>query len=93
MEKAGFVNLIWKYNETSAPLGAVLVYVGGVGHRYGHVEVRVNPTLYCSDYCNDHAVSAGSRAAKDRYKLVGVYLPFSASIQLSAIEPNSVSQN
>jgi hypothetical protein len=40
LEKAGFVNLIWKYNEQSAPLGAILIYVGGSGHRYGHVEVR-----------------------------------------------------
>lgn len=89
MEKVGFVNLIWKYDEFTAPLGAVLVYVGGLGHRYGHVEIRVNPTLYCSDYCNNHAVSAGSPAAKNRYKLVGVYLPFSSSIQLTSNEASS----
>lgn len=81
MEKAGFVNLIWKYNEQSAPLGAILIYVGGSGHRYGHVEVRVNPSLYCSDYCNTKAVSVN---LSSRYKLVGVYLPFTSSIQLTA---------
>jgi len=81
MEKAGFVNLIWKYNEQSAPLGAILIYVGGAGHRYGHVEVRVNPSLYCSDYCNEKAVSTN---LANRYKLVGVYLPFTSSIQLTA---------
>lgn len=81
MEKAGFVNLIWKYNEASAPLGAVLIYVGGSGHRYGHVEVRVNPSLYCSDYCNSHAVSTKASA---KYKLVAVYLPFTSSIQMTA---------
>lgn len=81
MEKAGFVNLIWKYNERTAPLGSILIYVGGVGHRYGHVEVRVNPNLYCSDYCNTHAVSAQSLATNSRYKLVGVFLPFTSSIQ------------
>lgn len=42
LEKAGFVNMIWKFDEESAPLGAILTYVGGVGHRYGHIEVRVN---------------------------------------------------
>lgn len=89
MEKAGFVNLIWKYDERTAPLGAILIYVGGVGHRYGHVEVRVNPSLYCSDYCNTKAVSATSVHTSNRYKLVGVYLPFTSSIQLTAstIEP------
>lgn len=84
MEKAGFVNLIWKYNEASAPLGAILIYVGGVGHRYGHVEVRVNPNLYCSDYCNSKAVTSTSAATQRKYKLVGVYLPFTSSIQLTA---------
>lgn len=82
MEKAGFVNMIWKYDENSAPLGAILIYVGGVGHRYGHVEVRVNPNLYCSDHCNSHAVTAQSAATRARYKLAGVYLPFSSSIQI-----------
>jgi hypothetical protein len=84
MEKAGFVNMIWKYNEASAPLGSVLIYVGGVGHHYGHVEVRVNPSLYCSDHCNAHAVTAQSDATRARYKLVGVYLPFSSSIQITS---------
>jgi len=83
MEKAGFVNLIWKYTEKTAPLGAILIYVGGLGHRYGHVEVRVNPRLYCSDYCRETAVSEGSDAARQRYKIVGVYLPFSSSIQVT----------
>lgn len=89
MEKAGFVNMIWKYDEASAPLGAVLIYVGGVGHRYGHVEIRVNPSLYCSDYCNAKAVTGTSAATKSRYKLVGVYLPFTSSIQqiTSSTEP------
>lgn len=82
MEKAGFVNMIWKYNENTAPLGAILIYVGGVGHRYGHVEVRVNPSLYCSDHCNSHAVTSQSAATRARYKLAGVYLPFSSSIQI-----------
>lgn len=88
MEKAGFVNLIWKYNEQNAPLGSILIYVGGAGHRYGHVEVRVNPSLYCSDYCNERAVSTN---LANRYKLVGVYLPFTSSIQLTAstIEPEA----
>ncbi len=81
MEKAGFVNMIWKYDELTAPLGAVLIYVGGVGHRYGHVEIRVNPSLYCSDYCNTRAVSRTSVATSAKYKLVGVYLPFTSSIQ------------
>ncbi len=81
MEKAGFVNMIWKYDELSAPLGSVLIYVGGVGHRYGHVEIRVNPSLYCSDYCNTKAVNRSSAATSAKYKLVGVYLPFTSSIQ------------
>lgn len=84
MEKAGFVNLIWKYDETTAPLGAILIYVGGIGHRYGHVEVRVNPSLYCSDYCNTKAVTANSVRTQNRYKLVAVYLPFTSSIQMTA---------
>jgi hypothetical protein len=87
MEQAGFVNMIWKYNEKTAPLGSVLVYVGGVGHRYGHVEVRVNPSLYCSDHCTNHAVTAVSEATRARYKIVGVYLPFVSSIQLTAYSP------
>ena len=85
MEKAGFVNLIWKYNEQSAPLGSTLVYLGGVGHRYGHVEIRVNPSLYCSDHCTNHAVTAVSQATRARYKLVGVYLPFTSSIQMAQV--------
>ncbi|MGE4132259.1 MAG: hypothetical protein AB7F86_11515 [Bdellovibrionales bacterium] len=84
MEKAGFVNFIWKYDELNAPLGSVLIYVGGSGHRYGHVEVRVNPKLYCSDHCTEKAVSQGSAAMSRKYKLVGVYLPFTSSIQISA---------
>lgn len=84
MEKAGFVNLIWKYDESTAPLGAILIYVGGIGHRYGHVEVRVNPSLYCSDYCNTKAVTANSVRTQNRYKLVAVYLPFTSSIQMTA---------
>lgn len=83
LEKAGFVNMIWKYDEKSAPLGAILVYLGGVGHHYGHVEVRVNPSLYCSDHCNQHAVTAQSKATQAKYHLVGVYLPFVSSIQVS----------
>lgn len=86
MEKAGFVNMIWKYDQATAPLGAVLIYVGGVGHRYGHVEVRVNPRLYCSDHCTDRAVTEVSAATRARYKLVGVYLPFTSSIQLAGSE-------
>lgn len=85
MEKAGFVNMIWKYDEQSAPLGSVLIYVGGVGHHFGHVEIRVNPSLYCSDHCNSHAVTAQSDATRARYKLVGVYLPFTSSIQITSI--------
>ncbi|MGE0527719.1 MAG: hypothetical protein AB7G93_05510 [Bdellovibrionales bacterium] len=84
MEKAGFVNMIWKYDETTAPLGSVLIYVGGVGHRYGHVEVRANPSLFCSDHCNDKPVSAVNRGTQNKYKLVGVYLPFPSSIQLTS---------
>lgn len=84
LEKAGFVNMIWKYDERTAPLGSILIYVGGLGHGYGHIEVRVNPNLYCSDYCNDYPVSGQSAATNRRYKLVGVYLPFSSSIQISA---------
>lgn len=84
LEKAGFVNMIWKYNEKSAPLGSLLIYLGGSGHRYGHVEVRVNPNLYCSDHCNDTAVTAVSDNLNRKYKLVGVYLPFASSIQISA---------
>jgi hypothetical protein len=84
MEKAGFVNLIWKYTEYNAPLGAVLIYVGGASHRYGHVEIRVNPRLYCSDHCNDNPVSGVSDLLKKKYRLVGVYLPFTSSIQISA---------
>jgi len=87
LEKAGFVNMIWKYDEKSAPLGAVLTYVGGVGHRYGHIEIRVNPNLYCSDHCAEHPVTGISPATKRGYKLVGVYLPFTASIQISAYTP------
>ena len=90
MEKAGFVNLRWKYNELTAPLGSTLVYLGGVGHRYGHVEIRVNPSLYCSDYCTNHAVTAVSQATRARYKLVGVYLPFTSSIQMAAAPLNAV---
>lgn len=84
LEKAGFVNMIWKYDEKSAPLGAILTYVGGLGHGYGHIEVRVNPHLYCSDHCNENPVSQQSAATNRRYKLVGVYLPFASSIQISA---------
>lgn len=84
LEKAGFVNLIWKYNESNAPLGAILIYVGGAGHRYGHVEVRVNPNLYCSDHCNNHAVTGVNENLQKKYKLVGVYLPFTSSIQASS---------
>lgn len=84
LEKAGFVNFIWKYDERSAPLGSVLIYVGGAGHRYGHVEIRVNPNLYCSDHCNTHPVSGVSDVLKRKYRLVGVYLPFTSSIQVSA---------
>jgi hypothetical protein len=87
LEKAGFVNMIWKYDETSAPLGSILTYVGGLGHGYGHIEVRVNPHLYCSDHCNDHPVSGQSAATNRRYKLVGVYLPFASSIQVSQRTP------
>lgn len=93
MEKAGFVNMIWKYDEASAPLGSILIYVGGVGHRYGHVEVRVNPSLYCSDHCNSHPVTAQSDATRQRYKLVGVYLPFTSSIQISAANDTIPSHN
>ncbi|MBX3020912.1 MAG: hypothetical protein KF799_04485 [Bdellovibrionales bacterium] len=93
MEKAGFVNMIWKYNEKSAPLGAVLIYVGGVGHRYGHVEVRVNPNLYCSDYCNSHPVSAQSVATSRGFKLVGVYLPFTSSIQITSTNEGKSGHN
>jgi hypothetical protein len=87
LEKAGFVNMIWKYDENTAPLGAILTYVGGLGHGYGHIEVRVNPHLYCSDHCNEHPVSGESAATQRRYKLVGVYLPFASSIQISAQVP------
>jgi hypothetical protein len=83
MEKAGFVNMRWKYDELSAPLGSILVYVGGIGHRYGHVEVRVNPRLYCSDHCTDKAVSLATARTASHYKLVGVYLPFTSSIQIT----------
>jgi hypothetical protein len=94
LEKAGFVNMIWKYDEKSAPLGSLLVYEGGLGHRYGHVEVRVNPTLYCSDHCSDHPVTGLSAATHRAYKLVGVYLPFTASIQISdQREPASTDVN
>lgn len=84
LEKAGFVNLIWKYNEKSAPLGSILIYVGGAGHRYGHVEVRVNPKLYCSDHCNSNAVTGVNENLQRKYKLVGVYLPFTSSIQITS---------
>jgi len=84
LEKAGFVNMIWKFDEESAPLGAILTYVGGVGHRYGHIEVRVNPNLYCSDHCTDKPVTGHSPATRKGYKLVGVYLPFASSIQITA---------
>lgn len=84
LEKAGFVNMIWKYNEKTAPLGSLLIYIGGSGHRYGHVEIRVNPNLYCSDHCNDTAVTAVSDNLNRKYKLAGVYLPFASSIQISA---------
>lgn len=84
LEKAGFVNLIWKYNETTAPLGSILIYVGGAGHRYGHVEVRVNPNLYCSDHCNSHAVTGINGVLQQKYRLIGVYLPFTSSIRISA---------
>jgi len=89
LEKAGFVNMIWKYDEHTAPLGSILTYVGGLGHGYGHIEVRVNPHLYCSDHCNDHPVSGQSAATNRRYKLVGVYLPFASSIQISSRNPTA----
>ncbi len=84
LEKAGFVNMIWKYDQFTAPLGAILTYVGGVGHRYGHIEIRVNPNLYCSDHCSEYPVTSHSVATQRGYKLVGVYLPFAASIQVTA---------
>ena len=70
--------------QFNAPLGSVLIYVGGASHRYGHVEIRVNPNLYCSDHCNNHPVSGQSDLLKKKYRLVGVYLPFTSSIQISA---------
>ncbi len=93
LEKAGFVNMIWKYDEASAPLGAILTYVGGTGHRYGHIEVRVNPNLYCSDHCNDHAVTGKNPALNRKYKLVGVFLPFASSIQVTAATINPTPVN
>jgi hypothetical protein len=84
LEKAGFVNMIWKYNEATAPLGSILIYVGGAGHRYGHVEIRVNPSLYCSDHCNSHPVTGESPVLQKKYKLAGVYLPFTSSIQITS---------
>lgn len=88
LERAGFVNMIWKYNESSAPLGAILIYVGGVGHNFGHIEIRVNPNLYCSDHCSPRPISAHNLATKRRYKLAGVYLPFTSSIQSSLVVSN-----
>ena len=82
--KAGFVNMIWKYDEQTAPLGSILIYVGGSGHSYGHSEVRVNPSLYCSDHCNDTAVTGVNENLKKKYRFVGVYLPFPSSIQISS---------
>lgn len=93
LEKAGFVNMIWKYDESTAPLGAILTYVGGVGHRYGHIEIRVNPHLFCSDYCSDRPVTGHSAATKKHFKLVGVYLPFPSSIQVTARVKSSVDVN
>ncbi len=88
LEKAGFVNMIWKYNEATAPLGSILIYVGGAGHRYGHVEIRVNPSLYCSDHCNSRPVTGENAVLQKKYKLAGVYLPFTSSIQISSkVEP------
>lgn len=84
LEKAGFVNMIWKYNETTAPLGSILIYVGGAGHRYGHVEIRVNPSLYCSDHCNARPVTGENAVLQKKYKLAGVYLPFTSSIQITS---------
>lgn len=89
LERAGFVNMIWKYDEKTAPLGSILTYVGGVGHGYGHIEVRVNPNLYCSDHCTGNPVTKVSAATERRFKLVGVYLPFISSISTmtSAVGP------
>jgi hypothetical protein len=85
--------MIWKYNENTAPLGSVLVYEGGVGHHYGHVEIRVNPSLYCSDHCNSHPVTGQSAATNAHYKLAGVYLPFTASIQITSTNDSPPSRN
>jgi hypothetical protein len=81
LEKAGFVNMRWKYDENNAPLGAILIYVGGLGHSFGHIEVRVNPHLYCSDHCSDKPISQHNARTERRYKLSGVYVPFSSSIE------------
>jgi hypothetical protein len=85
LEQAGFVNMIWKYNEDTAPLGSILIYVGGRGHNYGHIEVRANPHLYCSDHCSDRPISEHNSVTSRRYKLSGVYLPFSSSIQTASL--------
>ena len=93
LEKAGFVNMIWKYNENTAPLGAILIYVGGVGHRYGHTEIRANPNLFCSDHCSKVPVTQVSAQTSKKYRLTGVYLPFVSSIQLSSLSTTASTVN
>jgi hypothetical protein len=68
LAKAGFKNVIKQgYNRYTAPVGCALVYSGGNGHNYGHIEIKTRPDRYCSDYCTNHPIGPAT------HKLEAVY--------------------
>lgn len=81
LQKKGFRNLMTAANawdEWNAPIGAVLVYAGGLYNcederkhpmQCGHIEIKLSATKYCSDYCKSIPVSVNL----DR-RLVGIYV-------------------
>ncbi len=70
LEEEGFVNKIHRFDEFSAPKGAVLVYRDTKSKRgSGHIEIVTKKGQYCSDFCSAKPVS--TRLPR---KLVGVYV-------------------
>jgi hypothetical protein len=55
-----------------APVGAICLYSGGVGHNYGHIEVKTGRRRYCSDYCAANPIGTGRRYNR---RFVGAYYP------------------
>lgn len=80
LKAEGFENLLETekgrgFTAANAPLGAVLVYDGGQkkceGNRIscGHIEIKLNASEYCSDYCK--AIPINQYLNR---KLIGVYV-------------------